>query len=280
MARQFSRLNTERLQPIVLRLSRRAVELDPDFAAAWALMSSAQCEMHQRGHSPDDGRTAAERAVALKPDLAEAHAARSDVLMRSGDFAAGLAAALEALKLDPDCFESHMSAGFSYAVARDHVRSIQHFELASALEPNACRPISMVVSQYEALGNRENTMAAGRRAIALAERVLAIEPDHGVALSAKLAGLTVLRDVERAREWARLARLLCPDNLRLHYNCACGLALLGDVEEVVAIMDGLIAEASLGYLRWMQTDSDFDSIRGDQRFVALMQRVSDRIASG
>jgi len=54
-----------------------AVTLDPDFALAWAWLSSARSLIYQIGvRSPEDAqaaRTAAERAIALDPDLPEAH---------------------------------------------------------------------------------------------------------------------------------------------------------------------------------------------------------------
>ena len=113
MARQFSRTGSERHKELIVRICRRALEIDPEFARAWALMVAAQAEMHQRGASADDGREAAERAVALDPNLAEAHAARANVFARSGDMNAALKASQAALKLDADCFDAHVQAGYA-----------------------------------------------------------------------------------------------------------------------------------------------------------------------
>ena len=84
MARQFSVTgnygNVRRCEAII-RLCRSATEIDPDYATAWALMAVAQAALkfyfNGRG---DGGLAAAERALALDDNLAEAHAARARVL--------------------------------------------------------------------------------------------------------------------------------------------------------------------------------------------------------
>ena len=49
MARGFQRKGSERLKPVIVRMCRRAVEIDPGFAKGWALMSLAEAELSQRG---------------------------------------------------------------------------------------------------------------------------------------------------------------------------------------------------------------------------------------
>ncbi len=75
MARQFSVMGNERHQEIIVRLCKRAVELDPSYAAPWATMAVAQWDMHRRSASPEDGQAAANEAIRLDPGLADAHAA-------------------------------------------------------------------------------------------------------------------------------------------------------------------------------------------------------------
>src|SRR5207249_630309 len=64
----------------IIRLCRRAVEIDPNYAEAWALIAMA--EMLLRSNSSgggDGGLTAAERALELNADLAEAHAVKARI---------------------------------------------------------------------------------------------------------------------------------------------------------------------------------------------------------
>jgi adenylate cyclase len=64
----------------VIRICKRAVELDPDYAQAWALMGLAQASLRHGfadADVEDDGSAAAERALALDANIAEAHLPRA-----------------------------------------------------------------------------------------------------------------------------------------------------------------------------------------------------------
>src|SRR6266513_5124557 len=84
MARQISvtgNVGNVRRDEAVIRLCRRAIEIDPNYARPWALMAGAQIRLRFFfGREGDGGLAAAERALSLDPDLAEAHAARARVL--------------------------------------------------------------------------------------------------------------------------------------------------------------------------------------------------------
>ena len=69
----------------IIRLCRRAIEIDPKYSRAWALLAIGQ--MHLRfvhGKSVDDGLVAAERALELDANLAEAHAVKARILSQHG----------------------------------------------------------------------------------------------------------------------------------------------------------------------------------------------------
>ena len=59
----------------VMRISSKAVEIDPYYADAWALLSIAQSNLRYGfGYEVDDGVAAAHTALAINPSIAEAHA--------------------------------------------------------------------------------------------------------------------------------------------------------------------------------------------------------------
>src|SRR6478735_8331967 len=76
MARQqwiSGTFGTVRREQSIARLCKEATILDPDYAQAWALMGLAQLELRfVHGHQ-EDALSAAERALAINPALAEAH---------------------------------------------------------------------------------------------------------------------------------------------------------------------------------------------------------------
>ncbi|HEY7852003.1 MAG TPA: TIR domain-containing protein [Caulobacteraceae bacterium] len=283
LARQFDRTGSERMKPLIVRICERIVELDPGFARAWAQLSFAEAELSQRnvaGASPKRAVEAAERAIALAPDLAEAHAALAEAIGRGPnmDLPAGEVSIATALRLDPQCYEAHLFAGYFTIVQRQFDQAIIHFEAACALDPLAYRPAGMVVQAYDAVGDRASVESAARRSLERCERILATEPDHSGALGFLVTALAELGQGDRARQWTRWAVLFDPDNLRLRYNLACGLAKLHDTDGACDLLEKVIEQVSGGWLRWIDTDNSLDPIRDHPRFAALMARAKARAA--
>ena len=283
MARGFHRKGSERLKPVIVRICRRVVELDPGFAQGWALMSFAEAELNQRGidgYTLQGARDSAERAIAAEPTVAEGYAALAEALTRGlaqGESKIVDEAIATALRLDPDCYEALIMAGAVCIARREYAKAIRHFERAIEIDPDAYWPAGMVVQAYEALGETEATMVAARRSLARCEKILADEPDHSGALGFLVTSLAELGDADRARAWATRAVLFDPDNARLHYNIACGMARLGDADTAVDLIDPWFDRVSPGWVRWMQQDNSLDSIREHPRFIALMERGARRI---
>ena len=282
LARQFDRTGSERMKPLIVRLCEKAVSLDPGFARAWALLAMAKAELHQRGiagHSAEDAVAAARRAVEIAPDLAEAHAALAEALGRNSmDLAAGQASLDMALKLDPNCYDAHVFAGYVALSQQRYQDSIRHFETAIEMEPDAYRPAGMVVQVYEAIGDVEGMQRAARRSLERCEKLLRVEPDHGGALGFLVNALADLGETERAREWAKRAVLFDPDNARLHYNLACAMAKL-DAEAACDLLDGISARINRGWHGWMEVDNSLDPIREHPRFKAFHAGVAARLAA-
>jgi adenylate cyclase len=281
MARGFQRKGSERLKPVIVRICRRVVELDPGFAKGWALMSLAESELSQRGvqgYSTEAARASAERAIAADASIAEGHAALAEAMLRGLLDRSPTDQVLEtALRLDPNCFEAQTIAGAAAIGRRNYTKAIEHLERAIELDPDAYWPAGMVVQAYEALGEREATLAAERRSMARCEKILADEPDHSGALGFLVTSLAALGQVDRARAWTSRALLFDPDNARLHYNLACAMSRLGDADAAVDLIEPWIDKVSHGWLLWMQSDNSLDPIREHPRFVALMARGARRL---
>ena len=86
---------------------QQAVDLDPTYAAGWAGLSSTHARLADSGYGPLTeeyriARQAAERALSLDPDLAEAHAAMGWILQNyEWNWVAADASYQRALALDP-----------------------------------------------------------------------------------------------------------------------------------------------------------------------------------
>ena len=86
-------------------------EIDPDYAAAWALMAVSQAALRFHFSEPGDGGlAAAERALSIDANLAEAHAAIARVLTSNSKYDEAQREIETALRLDPESFEVNTAA--------------------------------------------------------------------------------------------------------------------------------------------------------------------------
>ena len=118
---------------IAVRFCRRALEIDPDYARAWALVALCQAGLHFRGRSEEPGLSAAEKALALDPTLAEAYTAKGRALAEMGRFDEALAAQEESLRLEPDSFEVRVNVGVTCLYLGRYEDAIEHSERAAQL---------------------------------------------------------------------------------------------------------------------------------------------------
>jgi adenylate cyclase len=280
MARQYSVMGSERHEPVIVRLCRRAVEIDAGYARAWALLGATLTRMYRRSAAEDDGDSAIGRALELDPKLSVAHAAKSRIL---GDRNMLKEALLEdelALQLDPACYEAHVSAGRNLVLERKHAEALAHFEKATELVETDFFAAAMTIQCYQGKGDEAGAKAAARRAMARIERVIAAEPDHGSAMGHGAGVLAVLGEVERAKEWAARAVLLDPDNTNLRYNLACAMAVAGEQDDAIDMLDALYSSGNvrLEAVRWAEHDNDLDAVRANPRFQDVMTRAKTRLS--
>ena len=153
--------NARRASAIV-RLCTRATEIDPGYARAWALMGHAQMILRQTlGRKGDDGLSAAERALALDPNLPEAHAVRARILADSGHHEEASAEIDIALGLDAESYEVIRSAAYFNYRRQRLEDAIHYWEKATSLMETDINSPAMLMSCYVAVGNTRSGSAFG-----------------------------------------------------------------------------------------------------------------------
>jgi TolB-like protein/Tfp pilus assembly protein PilF len=121
----------------------KAIALDPNYALAWSNLSIDWTGLGQSfvGGTPGDearakARAAADRALALAPELAQAHLARADVLLWTDfNWAAAGAEFQRALELAPDEGRTKASFAVSLATLGNVQRAIELTRDALATDP-------------------------------------------------------------------------------------------------------------------------------------------------
>src|SRR5206468_6905978 len=137
MARQYwitGNHGDMRREERVMRICSRAVEIDPYYAQAWALLAIAQSSLRYGfGHDVDDGFAAAHTAIAIDPTIAEAHLPMVKRLQDRRLFDAAAAEMEAAIRLGPDSWEVNKEAGRFYLSRRDVPTATRHYEKAAEL---------------------------------------------------------------------------------------------------------------------------------------------------
>ena len=282
MARQYSitgNFGSARRSEAIIRLCRRATEIDPNYARPWALMASAQIRLRFFfGREGDDGLIAAERALELDGNLAEAHAAKAQVLRQDARLDEARREIEIALLLDPESYEVNFAAGQLNYVMRRFDQAILHFEKAATIVETDYSAAGMLGSCHTAIGDKEGARRAARRALERCEKIVAVEPDNGSAMGFAVGALAVLGEAERAKEWAERAILLDPDNINLRYNFACSLITdLHDYEAALDLLAPRFEKMTIEVLNWVKTDPDLDPIRDHPRFQAMLAAAEARL---
>ncbi len=264
----------------IVRLCKRITEIDPDYARAWALMALGQMLLRfLHGGSGEDGLTAAERALSLDGTLAEAHAVKARIFSESGRQDEAATEIKIALRLDPESYEVNRSAAYLSFRDRRMEDAIRHFEKAMSLVGADFSSAGMLISCYNAVGNSQAVLRAAQITLERTEKVLTLDRNNGTAIGHGSNALAVLGQAERAKEWMNRALLVDPDNYNMRYNFACSLAAyLKDSKAALDMLDPVFAHMSTGLLMHAKVDPDFDHIRDDPRFKAMIAAAEARLA--
>jgi len=256
----------------VMRICSKAVELDPYYAQAWALLGNAQASLRYGfAHEIDDGFAAAHAALAIDPTIAEAHLPIIKRLQDRRKFDEAAKEMAIALELGPESWEVNKEAGRFYLFQRDFAAATAHYEKAAALMETDFHAWAMLSTCYLALGDKAKVQVSAKRMVSEGEKAVREDPSNGAALGILAGGYALLGEEERTREWIDRALLVDPDNLNMRYNFACVLAgHLGDKEAALKMLQSSIPGAGEYYIRIIETDPDLDPLRDEPRFQALV----------
>jgi len=172
----------------------------------------------------DDAVADYQRAVAIKPNLAQAHGQLAQVLAAQGRFDEAEASCLLALKHQPDLLVARQTLGFVLLQQNRPEEAITSFRRELKLAPAAVDTWSNLGTVLQRLGSVEEAEACYQRALEL-------RPDHFDAL-ANLAALHQQNgQLEKAVSASRLALQHWPKAARIYNNLAAALLALGNYDE-------------------------------------------------
>ena len=265
----------------VIRICRRAVQLDPGYAQAWALMAIAQANLRygfSGNEGLEDGAAAADRALSLDPDIAEARIPIAWRLAEQGKYEESNAEVATALRLDPESWEVNKEAARLFYRQRRLTDAARHLEKATQVMELDFHGLGMLFAYYNGQGDADGARRTAQRTIEQVEKVLMGDPHNGAALAFGAMSLAALGNVDRAREWIERSLLVDPDNLMMRYNHAWGLSkIFGERDAAIEMLRPVMANAGSNIIRLAANDPNLDDLRDDPEFKQLMELAKRRV---
>lgn len=288
----WNRRNTENFEKAVIHF-KRAIELDPNYAAAWAGLADAYGFLGN-----PEGAAAQRHALALDDSLAEARAGRAlGYLVSDFNFALARKEFEKAIQLDPGYATAHHWYAFYFAAIGEHDRALEEIRKAKRIDPSSL----IINTDYGQILYYARRFDEAARHM---EEVVALDPNFAQArIVLALAYMRTARHDEAIREMRAGEKLHGYRNDRTGY--ATALATAGRHAEARRIIEEVLANpappgeeqglaeayAALGEkelaLDWlerayrarragvalMNVEPKLDSLRGEPRFDELVQRL-------
>jgi DNA-binding winged helix-turn-helix (wHTH) protein/TolB-like protein len=286
-----------------LELLEKSVELNPDFALAWAHLGRAYSAnaAFQLGGEPSYKKALAcyDRALKLNPEQIEAHIYKANLLTDTGRAGEAIPSLREVLKTNPNLAEAHWELGYAYRFGGMLEQSISECELARRLNPEVKLYSSALnaylyhrdydkfikslpetdvafIVFYRGLGNYyEGNL---KQAAAYFDRALELSDElytrTGKALSYGIngenqKGLNLLLDTRQMIEERGVG------DAEGIYKVAQAYSALGDKASAIRMLRYSIERGFFCY-PYFQNDPLLENVRGETEFAALMEIAREK----
>ncbi|HYA62931.1 MAG TPA: protein kinase [Candidatus Sulfotelmatobacter sp.] len=285
---------------------RRAIERDPNYAAAYAGLAYAYDIADDFWMSPDESmpkaEQAARKALGLDESLADAHVAMALVdlqydydwvgtekefkraaelaprngpaylnyggtLIIRGRFEEGIEEARRAVELEPLSLEANAVFSWELYEAHKYDQAVKQARTAIDMEPNYWMPHMFLGLAYEQQGDFTGALAELQKA-----SKLGLESETPWPL-AELGHLYAR--MGRRSDADKVSQELTRRSQRGYvpaYNLATVYVGLGRKDQALTFLEKAYTDRS-SLMAWLKVDPELDPLRSDPRFVALLRRI-------
>ncbi len=281
---------------------RKAIEEDPTYPLAYVGLSDSYYRLSNLYSPPTEAmpkaKLAAQRALEIDEELAEAHAALGSALMcNDWNWRGARREFLRAVELNPGCAIAHQRLAEYLNLVRDFAEAMHEYEVAMDLDPLSPSICSGVALEFFLMGDYE-------QAIRQAEKSLQIDPFYPPTYY--LLGWIHKRRGDLSQVLDSFERVTTLDDSSLYFAAlghAYGLA--GDQTKALSVLDQLekrsedqyvssycralvyvglgkkdlafhwlerAFEERSGMVLWLNVGADCDSLSSDPRFHSLLRR--------
>ncbi|HEY8009924.1 MAG TPA: protein kinase [Rudaea sp.] len=258
------------------QMFEKAIDIDPNYALAHAGTADCYSQLYSSYDSREfnlrQAEAASSRALELDPDLAEAHVARGMAVSQSKRFDEAKGEFERAIALDPKNFDALYWYGRNELSQGSFEHAISLFERATAIRPEDYSPGKFIAQALKSLGRDKECLDASRKVLQLIEQQLELHPEDSRALIMSAALYAQLGDPEKASNNAARAMAVDPEDPRVLYNVACTFSGSGRISDALDALERSVRNG-WGDKAWLEHDSDFDPIRNEPRYIALVRSM-------
>ena len=283
-----------------LRSFEKAIELDPQYAAAYAGKANVKSFMFMATNSHNDivqAREAARKAVELDPNNSLGHTLLCRIQgTYDWDFYGAVRTCERAVELDPGDFEAYRELGFALNVIGAEDRALAAMDRAVELAPNSFNKRSRGVVLYhsrryeEAIAQLEQVEETDPEYIEATKwimRAYAMKQDHRSALDryvkwkirtgAVQGEIDAINTAFDAGGWHAVLRLMTdppgPEKPVLKSLVdACNLAQLGENDRAFGVLQKMFERRAI-MLVTIGREPALDPLRDDPRFEELLRKI-------
>jgi adenylate cyclase len=254
----------------------QAIALDSKYALAYAGLADAYSHMYRyvegSTENVEKANRASEQAVVLDRDSAEAHASRGMALFISDRYDEAEAEFEAAIARNPNLFEAWHYYGLAASSQGRVEKAIELYTKASEVNPADFQVPMFLAMAYASLGRKQDEMRVRLGALGTLERHLKLNPHDTRAIYFAAQNLYRIGEREKAVAMAEQAMQQGMNEPVVLYNVACFYTGLGEKERAIDLLEQAV---SLGWgdRAWMENDSDFEPLRDEPRFQALLARI-------
>jgi adenylate cyclase len=256
------------------RMFEQAIDLDAKYALAYAGLADAYAHMFRYAdgsrENAEKAREASEKAVSLDPDSSEARASRGMAMFINEDYAEAEREFEKAIELNPNLFEAYYYFGLAYSSQGKFEEAVDMYVKAMEVNPADYQSPIFLAQAYASLGRRHDEMKARLGSLDLIHRHLELNPHDTRALYVGANQLCNVGETEKGLELAERALGQNDQEPIVLYNVACFYAMQGNPDRSLELLSQAV-ERGWGDRAWLETDSDLDSLRSDQRFIDLLK---------
>src|SRR5437667_2541078 len=205
-----------------------------------------------------------DRALELNPSYATGHFWRATHYMALGQFSDSLAQVRKAVELDPLSMIILTDAARNLYLARRYDEAIDQYQKSLEVDPNFPIAHKGLAEVYAQIGKYDKAVSEIEKAIALSGRSTFILDDLGYIYARagkRDDARKVLEDLDR----------LANDEYVPSYGRAVICAALGNKEDAMNWLEKAYEERN--FLVYLKVDPAFDSLRKEERFVALLDKM-------